>query len=85
MESFEHFYLSLQAALAGMGAAMGSIYMVEEDVRDGRLCAPHGFTADGSSYVLLSPVPLDSDPRRLHFAQWVRDEMQKTRSPLDHI
>lgn len=82
VESFEHFYLSLQAALSGVGAAMGSVYMVEDDVGEGRLQAPRGFTPDGSSYVLLSPVPLHADPRRVHFAQWVRHEMQKTRVHL---
>lgn len=81
-ESFEHFYLSLQAAQAGMGVAMGSIYMVENDIRDGRLVAPHGFTPDGSEYVLLSPVSFTNDERRFHFLEWVRHEMQKTRFSL---
>jgi DNA-binding transcriptional LysR family regulator len=84
VESFEHFYLSLQAALAGVGVAMGSMYMVEDDLSEGRLQAPHGFTPDGSSYVLLSPTPLHTDPRRVHFAQWVRHEMQTTRARLGH-
>jgi DNA-binding transcriptional LysR family regulator len=78
-EQFEHFYLSLQAAGAGLGVAVGSIYMVEADIGDGRLVAPFGFIPDGSEYVLLSPVPFDSDPRRLVFLDWIRYEMGKTR------
>lgn len=77
-QEFEHFYLSLQAAQAGMGVAMGSIYMVEEDVRSGRLRAPYDFQPDQSEYVILSPVPIASDPRRFRFTEWVRYEMQKT-------
>lgn len=82
-EHFEHFYLSLQAAAAGLGHAIGSIYMVEDDVRDGRLVAPFGFIPDGSEYVLLSPVPFSSDPRCLVFLDWIRHEMGKTRHSFE--
>ncbi len=82
VDFFEHFYLSLQAAHAGLGVAMGSRYMVEEDIHDGRLVAPYGFTADQSEYVLLSPVPIESDLRRFHFSEWVRYEMQVTACKL---
>ncbi|WP_458692905.1 LysR substrate-binding domain-containing protein [Modicisalibacter radicis] len=37
---FEHFYLSLQAARAGLGFAMGSIYMVADQIETGELVAP---------------------------------------------
>jgi DNA-binding transcriptional LysR family regulator len=77
-QHFEHFYLSLQAAQAGLGVAMGSIYMVAEDIAAGRLHAPFGFVADQSEYVLLSPVPFSTDERRFRFSEWVRYEMQKT-------
>lgn len=51
---FEHFYLSLQAASAGIGVAIGSWKMVRDEIKSGMLAAPAGFTADGSHYVLLS-------------------------------
>jgi DNA-binding transcriptional LysR family regulator len=78
-EDFEHFYLSLQAASAGLGVAIGSIYMVEDDLRDGRLLAPYGFAPDDSEYVLLSLTEFTKDPRRLLFLDWLRCEMQKSR------
>ena len=80
---FEHFYLCLQAAAAGLGAAMGSAYMVEDDVRDGRLAAPFGFVCDGSDYVLLSPVPFAGDGRRMLLLDWLRGEMALTRGRFD--
>lgn len=80
---FEHFYLSLQAAGAGLGVALGSAYMVHDDLRDGRLVAPLGFVPDGSAYVLLSPVPFDADPRRARFLAWLREEMQASTEPAD--
>lgn len=81
-EYFEHFYLSLQAANAGLGIAIGSLYMVEDDVRDGRLVAPYGFIADDSEYVLLSPKEFAKDKRQHIFLEWVRDEMQRSRATV---
>jgi LysR family glycine cleavage system transcriptional activator len=82
-EHFEHFYLTLQAASAGLGIAIGSVYMVEDDLRDGRLVAPFGFTPDGSEYVLLSPVPFRDDERRLLFLDWIRYAMAKSQHRLE--
>lgn len=78
-QSFEHFYLSLQAASTGLGVAIGSVYMVEEEVQHGRLVAPWGFIPDGSEYTLGCPHALASDRRRLELLDWMRYEMGKTR------
>ncbi|WXB11746.1 LysR family transcriptional regulator [Pendulispora albinea] len=51
---FEHFYLSLQAAVAGAGVAIGPIALVSDDLANGALLAPRGFVADGSQYVLMT-------------------------------
>lgn len=76
--TYEHFYLSLQAACAGLGVAMASAYMVEDEVRSGQLVAPHTFLRDGSDYVLLSALPFDEDPRRLAFLEWLQQELEVT-------
>lgn len=73
---FEHFYLSIQAASAGLGLAMASALMVRDELDSGQLQAPFGFLRDGSSYHLLSPSPLDEGGKRQRFAQWVSDECQ---------
>lgn len=54
-QHFDHFFLTLQAAEAGLGVAMASEWMVQEALADGRLQAPHGFVPDGSRYVALHP------------------------------
>ncbi|SQI35440.1 Gcv operon activator [Providencia alcalifaciens] len=41
--SFEHFYLCLQAALAGQGAAIASFLMVADEIETKQLIAPEGF------------------------------------------
>lgn len=71
---FEHFYLSLQAASAGMGMAIASALMVCDELSNGQMEAPFGFLRDGSSYHLLSPLPLDDGSKRQRFAQWVGQE-----------
>ena len=75
---YEHFYLSLQAAGAGLGVAIASIYMVEEELAGARLVAPAAFVADGSEYYLLSPVPFDADARRMAVLGWLREEFDAT-------
>ena len=79
---FEHFYLSIQAASAGMGLAIASALMVRDELDNGQLQAPFGFLRDGSGYHLLSPQPLDDCSKRQRFAQWVGDEC---RACLAHL
>ncbi len=69
---YEHFYLSLQAAAAGLGCALASRLMAADELADRRLAAPFGFVRDGSAYCLLSPRPIDGDPRRAAVLDWLR-------------
>ncbi|MFF5209119.1 LysR family transcriptional regulator [Streptosporangium sp. NPDC000396] len=69
--TFEHFYLSLEAATAGLGVAIGPVALVHNDLAAGRLAAPFGFEADGSAYVLLTKHPPDGDARVLALHAWL--------------
>ncbi len=71
---YEHFYLTLQAAAAGLGCAMASRLMAADEIADGRLAAPLGFVPDGSSYHLLSPLPFEHDARRQALLDWLAGE-----------
>lgn len=75
---FEHFYLSLQAAGAGLGAAIGSVYMVSDELRAGRLVAPHGFVRDGSAYVALARESFDANPATQALLTWLRSAMAES-------
>ncbi|MCK0744065.1 LysR family transcriptional regulator [Chromohalobacter nigrandesensis] len=75
---FEHFYLSLKAARAGLGYAIGSIYMVADQTVSGELEAPMGFIADGSSYWLLSASCIESDERKRAFCSWLIEALAQT-------
>ena len=74
-QTYEHFYLSLQAASAGLGIAIASVFMVQEELDTGRLKAPLGFRRDGSAYYLLSTEPFEADPRRRDFLAWMRRQL----------
>lgn len=51
---FDHFYFSLQAAVAGMGMSMAPWQHVRDDIATGLLTAPFGFQQNGSGYCLLT-------------------------------
>ncbi|MCU1731582.1 MULTISPECIES: LysR substrate-binding domain-containing protein [unclassified Pseudomonas] len=74
---YEHFYLCIQAAVAGLGVAMASRMMVGDELASGQLQAPHGFVRDGSAYVLLCPQPWEESEKCRRFADWV---VEKTHS-----
>ncbi|MDF7630720.1 LysR family transcriptional regulator [Erwiniaceae bacterium L1_55_4] len=71
-QTFEHFYISLQAAVAGLGAAIGPWNLVRDDLESGMLVAPLGFIADGSEYFLLSPGDLSPDGPHRALLSWLR-------------
>ncbi|HHK2218201.1 TPA: LysR substrate-binding domain-containing protein, partial [Pseudomonas aeruginosa] len=71
-QRFEHFYLSLQAAGAGLGVAIGPWQLVRDDLSAGLLAAPLGFLADGSSYHLLTPRPLQAGEPATLLLEWLR-------------
>ncbi|MNJ76413.1 Glycine cleavage system transcriptional activator [compost metagenome] len=68
---YEHFYLCIQAAVAGLGVAMASFLMVEEEIDSGQLQAPRSFVQDQSAYYLLCPRPMSADDKCRRFALWV--------------
>ncbi len=75
---FDHFFLSLQAAEAGLGTAIAPLFMVIDSLRTGTLAAPAGFTADGSRYVALLRTPLEQDSPEARFMRWLRRTIDET-------
>ncbi len=71
-QDFEHTYFMLEAARAGLGAAIGFWHLVADDVRSGRLAAPCGFAPTGLRYAAVLPGAPRAAARR--FAQWLRGE-----------
>jgi LysR family transcriptional regulator, glycine cleavage system transcriptional activator len=73
-QTFEHFYLALEAAAAGLGVAIGPEPLVVNAIQDGKLVAPMGFRPNGFRYVMLSATPMAQDARKLALLNWMRAE-----------
>ncbi len=71
-QTFDHFYFSLQAAVAGLGVAIGPWHLVRDDLDRGLLAAPLGFVNDGSRYCLLAPQPFQADGPQADLLAWLR-------------
>ncbi|MGW7433633.1 LysR substrate-binding domain-containing protein [Streptomyces sp. NPDC054861] len=82
-QTFEHFYLALQAAVAGLGVAIGPYALVHDDLVRGQLVAPFGLVADGTRYQLLSPRPPERDARVSRLLDWLRAQSAGLRPPGD--
>ncbi|MEQ4673016.1 LysR family transcriptional regulator [Providencia vermicola] len=73
--TYEHFYLCIQAALSGQGAALVSFLMVIDEIQAGQLQAPEGFIPDDSAYYLLSPKPIAADGAVAVFVNWLIEQI----------
>ena len=71
--TLEHFYLTLQAALDGLGVAIGPERLVADDVAEGRLAKPFaGPSLPARSYCAYVPETRVHDPAVLAFCDWLR-------------
>lgn len=75
---YEHFYLCIQAAAAGLGVSMASLLMVQDELKSGQLIAPFGFRRDGSRYCLLAPRPFNDSSKCKIFLEWITEQMAET-------
>ena len=59
---FDHYYFSIEAALAGLGVCVVPLHLVADDVEAGRLMAPFGFVASGYVYQAQNHTALHGLP-----------------------
>ncbi|BAI70953.1 lysR-like transcriptional regulator [Azospirillum sp. B510] len=76
--TYEHFYLAIEAAMAGQGIALASLHMVRRDIAANRLSSLCGFWPDGTHYVVLSERPIEQDERAVRFVGWLSKAMNDT-------
>jgi len=70
--TLEHFFLTLQAALDGLGVAMGPERLIASDVADGRLIRPFAKPSlPARSYCAYIPERQVHDPAVLAFCDWL--------------
>jgi LysR family glycine cleavage system transcriptional activator len=70
--TFDHFYLTIQAALDGLGVAMGPTALVADDLAAGGLVTPFPqVSLPARSYFAYLPTSQELDPASLCFCDWL--------------
>lgn len=72
---FDHFYFSLQAAVAGLGMAIGPEPLVADDLQREHLIAPFGFVETEVDYVVLSLMNPERNELLNAFLTWLQTEL----------
>lgn len=72
--TFDQRLMALQAAMDGMGVALGYQRIVEADISAGRLVAPFDqihMAENQAGYYIVSPVETADLPKIVHFRDWL--------------
>lgn len=81
----EHFYLCIEASIAGLGASVVSAYMVEREIKYQMLDKLSPVYKDDSAYFLLSASPFGDDVRKVVFKTWLIEEMQASQAEFSAL
>ena len=75
--TFDMIFMTVQAAIDGLGVAMGRTAYVQEDIAKGRLVVPFNiaFPVDAGFY-LVSPAGRTDSPKLAAFRQWLLASVQ---------
>lgn len=81
--NFEQMYFALQAAAEGLGVVLLPLFLVADDIANGRLCAPFGLRAARQRryYANYASTAIDSALRD-SFCQWLQKQGQATELAL---
>ncbi|WP_158924742.1 LysR substrate-binding domain-containing protein [Acidisphaera sp. S103] len=72
--TLDHFYLSVQAAIDGLGVAMGPTALVADDLAAGRLVTPFpGVSLPARGYFAYLPRAQVANPASSAFCEWLED------------
>ncbi len=72
---FDHFYLTIQAAIDGLGVAMGPTALIADDLSAGRLTTPFpDISLPARSYFAYLPDARRSDPHIAVFCDWLEKQ-----------
>lgn len=79
----EHLYFCLQAAIDGIGVAMGYLPLVATDIEAGRLVAPFGnLKLDSPGYFVITRTERQHDPVVRAFCDWLMDKGEQFDSAM---
>jgi DNA-binding transcriptional LysR family regulator len=73
-DRFDHYHVSLQAVLDGLGLGIGCTPTLDRELAAGRLTLPFAeIQVDGATYVTLVPRDADKSRALRDFLTWVHD------------
>ncbi|NVN80672.1 MULTISPECIES: LysR family transcriptional regulator [unclassified Vibrio] len=75
-QTFAHFYFCFQAAVDGLGIALGSYPLIADDIERGNLIAPFSFVPSGHQYILLTQDS-NQDESGSSFVTWLKSELSQ--------
>jgi LysR family glycine cleavage system transcriptional activator len=82
---FEHFYMIIQAAIAGLGVALLPRLLVSDDLVSGRLIIPFdGSFISRDAYCLVYPAAKRNDHKIELFRQWLLQEAASAKNSAMH-
>jgi LysR family transcriptional regulator, glycine cleavage system transcriptional activator len=74
-QSFDHFYLALQAAVDGLGVALGPLPMLADELASGRLVTPlNGPRIDSRGYWWVARREVAQSPLVEQFCGWLQEQ-----------
>ena len=74
--SLEHFFMIIQAAIAGLGVALLPRFLIEEELKRGTLIAPFRDRVVGpGAYYLVTSAAKAELPRVKLFRRWILDQL----------
>lgn len=74
---YDHHSLIVEAASAGLGAALSPLVLAVDDVERGRLVAPVGFDPDGSQYGLIWLGSSELQGVEFELAEWLEAQFSR--------
>lgn len=81
---FESSDMALRAAAEGLGVAIGTTPLVQDDIRNGRLVAPFDIRLPSDlAYYFVVPEDRRDQPRIAAFRDWLLEEVRRDARPLE--
>jgi len=78
-QSFDHFYLALQAAVDGLGVALGPLPLLDDELASGRLVTPlEGPRIDARGYWWVARREVANAPLVEQFCRWLEAQAKET-------
>jgi len=79
-QSFDHFYLALQAAVDGLGVALGPLPLLDDELASGRLVTPlEAPRIDARGYWWVARREVANAPLVEQFCRWLEAQAKETK------